>query len=172
MWASLIANLVICAGCGAEIIGQTGRLAGKPDYWLTDVGNILQLIPVLVAGILYLRWQYRAVRMRREVNEFAYSPGWSVAYWFIPFLSLVRPFQVVKKLALTIPEAKTGHLQMWWAFWLISGIAGSISFRFPNPFTDLISAVAWIIAGVLFIPIFVSIESADQPDSMVEHIFG
>jgi len=172
MWATIAANVIIAVGVSLEIASSEWRSTGAYEYWLTRVGDVFQLVSAVTVAILYLRWQYRAVKIRRDIGSFPYTPGWSVAYWFVPFLSLVRPYQVVRRIAESVPAAKMDHMQIWWGLFLISSMSGNIAARFPQPFFDLVSAISWIVAGVLFIPIFKSIAHADQPESMIEHIFS
>ena len=47
-----------------------------------------------------LMWVHRAYRNLPALGarDMAYSPGWAVGWWFIPFLNLVRPYQVVREI--------------------------------------------------------------------------
>jgi hypothetical protein len=89
-----------------------------------------------------------------------YSPGWAVAYFFIPFVNFVLPYQVVQEIWRAsdpaVPAesryAWQGHpgsvlVGFWWAFWLICEILGLRSFNmgmspYPEPNLARFSALA------------------------------
>ncbi|MGH9948077.1 MAG: DUF4328 domain-containing protein, partial [Pyrinomonadaceae bacterium] len=45
-------------------------------------------------------WIYKAYRNLTPLRAYhqEFSPGWAVGWWFIPFLNLVRPYQVVREI--------------------------------------------------------------------------
>jgi uncharacterized membrane protein YfbV (UPF0208 family) len=63
------------------------------ETWVVAIGA------VVVTAIVYLCWLYRVSTNlpALAVNAQTYSPGWSVGYWFIPFVNLVCPYQAVKE---------------------------------------------------------------------------
>jgi len=88
----------------------------------------------IVIVVLFLRLLYKAVQQAKgfTVPFTEVSPGWAVGYWFIPFLNLYRPFQVVKALFKACaqeagpaakPAAGEQLLGAWWALFLISNAA-------------------------------------------------
>jgi len=54
----------------------------------------------LAAGIVYLVWLYRAYKgmMSLASTQPKSSPGWAIAYYFIPFLSLYKPLQIAQEM--------------------------------------------------------------------------
>ncbi len=99
---------------------------------------IMFLIVYLVAGTSFLIWTYRIVRNAHTLTyrPLQYSPGWAVGYYFVPILNLFRPFQAlseahrVSKNPGDWAAAPGSHLLgWWWAMYIISNIAGQISFR-------------------------------------------
>jgi hypothetical protein len=78
-----------------------------------------------------------------------YTPGWAVGGWFVPFLNLVRPKQVMNELWLASgPDWRPGTdewrrprpatvLGWWWGLWigtwLINRVAGSNFEKTPDP---------------------------------------
>lgn len=61
-----------------------------------------------------------------------FTPGWSVAYYFIPILNLFRPYQVMREIwhVSGNPEKHKDQdegsplLSWWWGLWLVSGFIG------------------------------------------------
>ena len=54
-------------------------------------------IVVLLTAVSFLAWIYRAHKNLRALGatDLKYSPGWAIGGFFIPFLNIVRPYQVV-----------------------------------------------------------------------------
>jgi hypothetical protein len=87
---------------------------------------------ILVTGILWLIWQYRAHANIRALGagELKYSPGWAVGWWLIPFANIVMPFLTTRELwKASDPEAgsidwisrrATPLLGLWWGGRLLS----------------------------------------------------
>lgn len=88
--------------------------------------------------ILFAMWIYRANFNSRALGaqNMKFTPGWSVGYYFIPFLNLWRPYQAMKEIWKTSKnpiawegEERGAILPWWWFFFLISGMLGNASFR-------------------------------------------
>ncbi len=88
---------------------------------------------VYIAGIVaFCMWMNRVCRNAHALarREITITPGWSVGYFFIPIVSLWKPFQAMKE----IWNASVGNetapiLGLWWALWLIGGFIDQISLR-------------------------------------------
>ena len=129
------------------------------------IGGIYFLVFVATA-IVFLKWIYRANLNCRGfgATDMRFTPGWSIGYYFIPFLNLVRPYQAMKEIwkVSTNPlnwkdQAASALLGWWWALWLTSGIFGQLSFRMSMKVTSpssLEAATAMAIAsGLADIPL-------------------
>lgn len=95
-------------------------------------------VAYLITGVTFLRWIYRANLNCHGFNPDAmrFTPGWSVASFFIPILNLFRPYQAMKEIWLVSrnplrwkDQPGGALLGWWWALWLISGVFGQIFFR-------------------------------------------
>jgi hypothetical protein len=116
---------------GEEIDARQGAMA------------IAQIGVFLACAIAFLIWFHHAHRnlSRGGLRRLSYSPGWAVGGFFVPFLNLVRPFQVMKEVfsgsvrlaeggADGPPEsARSPLVGLWWAAFLIMGILGNVSGR-------------------------------------------
>lgn len=60
----------------------------------------LQLLVYLITAICFLVWIHRTYKNLKPLGTQNpdYSPGWAVGYFFIPFINLVRPHQVVQEI--------------------------------------------------------------------------
>jgi hypothetical protein len=103
-----------------------------------------------LAGVAASRSPESASRERRGL---AFTPGWAVGWWFVPFANLVKPFQSIRELWKASsadrawPEIRTWPVIGWW--W------GSRAGAF------LVAALVGLVAGV----------RSDDPISIESHIF-
>lgn len=108
-------------------------------YGLVGVGQLLVSIGTATA---FLLWIYRAYKNLTllGVRGLTYSAGWAVGYFFIPFINLFRPCQVVQEMwKASNPEvpvrlswgraSASALVGFWWASWLISNIVSNIAAR-------------------------------------------
>ena len=100
--------------------------------------GIIYLIVFVVSGILILRWIHRANYNAWQLGaeNMKFSPGWSIGYYFIPILTLWKPYQAMKEIWKASKEPSnwesqetSGILPLWWALWLISNALGQAIFR-------------------------------------------
>lgn len=131
-----------------------GRMGGAGN-WTQEEAELNDLVVTSSAGlfavvylitlIVWWRWQLRAAHNIRAFGRrtFAFSPGWSIGYYFVPILNLFKPFQAMKE----IEKASTPGVEVdcpnfeqmdgsalvgwWWALWIIGNIAGRIVTRLP-----------------------------------------
>lgn len=121
------------------------------------VTAFLYLAIYITTGVFFLRWVYVSNRNARALgaNDMRHSPGWSVGWYFIPIVTLWKPYQAMKEIYMAShPDFKEnwkeaaapGFLPLWWALWIISGILSQISFRMTLNNVD--STGVDMIAGV------------------------
>ncbi len=103
--------------------------------------GLAQLLAFLTTAIVFLRWWHRAYRNLTWLgaSKPRYTPGWAVGYWFVPFLNLLRPYQIAKELwigsaprAAAIqqpPSPSTAVVAAWWAVWILNGFVGQLLLR-------------------------------------------
>ncbi len=103
--------------------------------------GIAYLVVSLVSAVGFLRWFYRASVNSRGFNArgMQYAAGWTIGGFFVPFLNLVRPFQVMKEIWQISgnPLAwrkETGAVLVgwWWGLWLVGNVLGQIIMRMPS----------------------------------------
>lgn len=101
--------------------------------------GFVQILLFIVQGIVILMWIYRANKNLRALGatNMRFSPGWSVGWYFVPLLSLWKPYQAMKEIFLKSKELSsntTGNksllLPAWWALWIITEIIGQIIWRY------------------------------------------
>ena len=96
-----------------------------------DTGELVVALPsfllYLATGVLFLVWLSKAYAGNRvDPTKLHHSRGWAVGSWFVPFLNLFRPYQVVRDLrdgirsamGATGPDRKRWLVRTWWAAFL------------------------------------------------------
>jgi hypothetical protein len=123
---------------------QGGTFAGDFDAAATSNDNRQQAIGFtqvalfIVTGIVFLTWIHRANRNARALGAegMRFTPGWSVGWYFVPIMSLWKPFQAMREIWQA--SAQPGNWQSvqapplvgwWWAMYLISQILAQIAYR-------------------------------------------
>lgn len=100
----------------------------RSDQQVSDIG-LAQLIVLALTALAFILWfvtTYRAL-YRRRPNGLRYSPGWAVGGWLVPFLNLVRPYQMAHDAWFVaegrIPPRRSRHwglVRFWWFTWIIA----------------------------------------------------
>jgi hypothetical protein len=98
-------------------------------------------ITYLVSGIVFIQWFRRAYfNLHLRSSHLLYTDGWAAGSWFVPFLNLFRPFQIMKELyvetarifskkGLSEEVSSTKFSGWWWALWLINNTVAQYEFR-------------------------------------------
>jgi hypothetical protein len=126
----------------------------------------LQLLLLIATAIFFLTWFYRAHSNLAVVSSIKpmYTSGWAVGGFFVPFLNLVRPVQVMRELwqgtmsgtssatsgafASVQPSGSTPPLVgWWWGLFLVSNILGNVTMRLAfrdSPTLADLEALSWL----------------------------
>src|SRR5215470_11271448 len=100
--------------------------------------SIFGLFVFIAAAVVFLFWQHRAYKNLLALDAIRpdFSSGWAIGIWFVPFLNLFRPYEIVKyihdKSDPDTMNAEVGHydtggnftLKAWWGFWIATAIVG------------------------------------------------
>lgn len=162
--------------------GAYANVSDAEFYALADANDSRQAIVwllyfaiFLVAVFTFLMWQYR-VRKNADyigTTDLRFSPGWVVGWWFIPIMSLFRPYQVMKELWQSnyhngYEQGESQNLEVswligwWWGLFLLGGFIGNAAGRIYlrseyietliiGGWLDIGSSVIWIVSAVLAI---------------------
>lgn len=87
------------------------------------------LVTAALCAAAFITWMYQAAKRAQELRQDAlrHSRGWAVGGWFVPFLNLVRPPQMVNDIwasARPIDQVKRGTplVGWWWGTLIVSGV--------------------------------------------------
>jgi hypothetical protein len=97
---------------------------------LGSVVSLSGLAAMLVVGILFITWLFLAHRSNAmNPGELHHASGWAIGGWFVPFLNLVRPYQMVQEVQRASRPGGTNHplVLAWWLTLLASNIAERIA---------------------------------------------
>jgi hypothetical protein len=100
------------------------------------IANLVVLVCGAIFFILWFRRAYNNLHSTQQVN-LLYTEGWAAGAWFVPFLNLVRPYQIMDEIWNKTQEATKNLLSFknsslvgwWWAIYLISKITSNIANR-------------------------------------------
>jgi hypothetical protein len=143
---------------------------------------------VIGTGIAWIIWQYRAQANLRALGSAntRYTPGWTIAWWLIPFAFYVMPFKTSAELwKASDPEAGATEWRMnqarpvgwWWAVWLarwallislvsidgdISSNGATVSKLRAEGWVGLLVGVVTVVAGVLAMRVLNGVEARQR----------
>jgi len=115
--------------------------------------NVAQLGFRVFIGILFLMWVYRMSRNAHCVEnaKLSYSPGWTVAYYFIPIMNLWKPYQTMKEIYAVFLQRSNDSktLPLWWSAWVLACVVGCFASRYmlhAETLDEMLVACRWSIA--------------------------
>ena len=101
--------------------------------------GIVYLALYITSAVTFIRWFRRAYYNLHTIeSNLSYPESAAASTWFIPFLNLFRPFQIMRELynrTNEIIKDKTdinlqqNSIGIWWFLWVVSGVFGQIIFR-------------------------------------------
>lgn len=128
--------------------------------------GVSYLIVFILTGIFFLKWIHRANLNARGFGaaNMEFTPGWSVGWYFIPVMSLFKPFQAMKEIWQVSQNPKAWQsvhpsplLGCWWGLWITSNILGQVVFRMSSNASTIEqlerSTTVSIIASIVGIPL-------------------
>ena len=135
---------------------------------------IIWIIVYVTTGILVLMWIFKAHKnaLRYGIKK-KFSAGWAVGSFFVPIISLLRPYQAMKELHLcseypiSWQNEKTGVIfPIWWTLWLVTNFIDqfllkwymnvsdpSINQLIEHTYLDIASDVLSVITTFIFLKI-------------------
>ncbi len=111
-----------------------------------QVVAIIYLLVFIVSGFLILKWIHRANYNARQLGakSMEFTPGWSIGYYFIPLLTLWKPYQAMKEIWQASHNPSDWKLEkvspmvgLWWFLWIASNMLGQVVFRMSTGAEEL-----------------------------------
>ena len=124
---------------------------------IAAVAVLFYIIVFVVAGFLSLRWVYRANSNAHFLNaDLGMSPGWNVGWFFVPIATWWKPYEGIRDVwrISANPDhpasvERPSMLAWWWTFWVLTNIAGTISFRLQMRANEVGTAILADVFDVL-----------------------
>lgn len=139
-------------GLLAQIYG-----APEPDPTLLALAtahamaSLAFLVALVAAAVAWSMWTWRASKNLHTLAKNnraptpAFSPGWSVAFWFVPLANFVVPLLVHRDLlAKSDPERprRGWVVVLWWGVWFLAWLLTSSVDRSTLDYPDLLAFTA------------------------------
>ena len=128
--------------------------------------GIIQFSLFIITGIVFLRWIYFTNSNSRSLGAsgMQFTPGWSIGYYFVPFLNLYKPYRAMKEIWKTSKDPQNWEIlktpslfPQWWTLWIISSFLGNMSFRLSMKAEELnellVSSAVTLASGLVDIPL-------------------
>lgn len=142
---------------------------------------------VSVISSLFLIYRYcaNALANGAEMNT---TPGWSIAWYFIPIANLWKPYQAMREIWLghMADGDKSGSdnlIGYWWVVWILALFAGRYSGRVSDRVNDIddlafsaqvgiVSVLLVLITSVLYLRILTGLQRMQQDKTGVAEVFS
>ena len=101
--------------------------------------GLMYLAAVGACAIAFLGWLSRSVDNVPALGggRPSVTPRWSIGWWFIPFVNLVKPYQIVRDVHDRMgigPSSGGGSLLLaWWVSSILGNAIGTFAWRLPEP---------------------------------------
>jgi len=117
---------------------------GSAVLLLSGIALLLYVIIIIICIVVFLMWLYRARSNLPALGaaDVRWSPGWSIVCWFIPIMSLFRPYQVVRETwQASDPASLPGWRSdpppdifgWWWGLFLVYSYASNATGEMSTP---------------------------------------
>ena len=139
MGAVIATSLCYLATSGLTVFASSGVLETANEVFVGILGLALLgsaaglICCLLTAMVAWSMWAYRAYANLPEVFGIPIenTPGWAPGSFFIPFINLFKPLQIMKEVwDKTAPERESGQhgwLNLWWACWIGQGFLSRVT---------------------------------------------
>jgi Domain of unknown function (DUF4328) len=149
--------------------------------------GLIYFLFYLGAAITFIQWFRRAYyNLHQLVYDLSESEGWAAGGWFIPVVSLYKPYQIMKELyertkSLLVSKGievdnnfNSRHVGLWWGLWIFISLSGQLLWRYTSSANTLsevtTSTMLHMILGIISVPsAFLAIKVV-RDYSEVEHL--
>lgn len=149
----------------------TDEMVSSNDLRAIIVG-IFYAVVFIVSIVTFIQWFRRAYyNLNRRIIA-NHTEGWAAGFWFIPIVSLWKPYQLMKEMwektnglinsrtngALEIRS--TAIIGAWWTLWIVSNFVGNYvsrtAFKAESLQNLINSTIADIVLSILGIPLAIA----------------
>jgi hypothetical protein len=102
--------------------------------WVLDIGMLV------LCCVFFIRWFRRAyANLGRIGVRTIYEEGWAAGFWFVPFINLVRPHEIMteiwNKTQLQLNKStivSSSIVNWWWGLYITKNVVGTIAGRLAS----------------------------------------
>jgi len=173
---------------------QTAANGGEVSSLWTSFNDITEqtiaivyLIAYVISGVTFIQWFRRAYyNLHLQVKYLSHDEGWASGSWFVPIISLYRPYQIMKEMYQETKYLLTNNglifkypqdyaLGLWWTLWLINSFVGQFVFRLTLKAETIdeltTSTIAGMIGNLIGIPLALITVKVIKDYSNLESLF-
>ncbi|MGH9247322.1 MAG: DUF4328 domain-containing protein [Acidimicrobiales bacterium] len=132
-------------------------------FGLWGMVSVLTLVGQIGTGVVVIIWQWRLAKNHELMGRpgTTFGPGWAIAGWLIPVVSLVIPYLQLRELwkgsdwrfrphQPDWKDAPVGPaLNLWWLGWIVGSVGGVVVQFAGQPDTDDLEAAADSLESIL-----------------------
>jgi heme/copper-type cytochrome/quinol oxidase subunit 2 len=168
-----VLQLVVLSGAAEGALSQA---EAESNDLRMGLAALLYLSVLIATAVAFSMWIHRAYRNLEALgaprHQLEYSPGWAVGYYFIPILSLFKPFSVMKEIwrksdpevdvregVITYEASVSPLLGVWWGVWILSLIIGRIADALSDigKTPESLRFATWALIVALFVEIVAAV---------------
>lgn len=159
MYSNIVQYMLLQSAKNGETI--TMDVANANDMRQAVVSSINVLL-LLLSSIFFLVWLYRAYDNLYKLGVYGLSctPGWAIGYWFIPIVSLYKPYVVVNEVweetqDHILPKNEKGNIErssivgLWWFLYIFNIICSYVVTIFLSGHSS-IDGLMYLTGGLIF----------------------
>lgn len=194
-WVMLVVNLLTMVSNFMQInllqsisTGNVDEDAANTNDMRVRILAIATLVVIVCTTVFFILWFRRAYNNLHltQTENLKYTEGWAAGAWFVPFLNLYRPYEIMVEIWNKTQEATKNLLSSkrstivgwWWVLYLVDNIASNVASRvFENEAgagveTYITNTYAQIVSNVIGIPaIIVAIIMVKQASEMEAKLY-
>lgn len=171
LWIQLAFTVLSIGGDFSQLglaFGETiTEQAANANDMRQAIINLPYFLVMIITGIAFLKWIYRANLNCRGFGAegMAFTPGWSIGFYFIPIANLFKPYQAMKEIWKVSADPRNWKSQpgdsilpVWWTLWIVTGVLNQITTRLTlsvDSREDLQAATIFSIIGSIFTAIII-----------------
>lgn len=147
----------------------TEEMANRNDLRQQVIG-ILYLVVFIISVVTFLQWFRRGYfNLIQRTSRTTFTENWSVGCWFVPVISLYRPYQIMKEMWVSTTnlnkeadssfyESSIGNLiSWWWGLWVLLSYVGNFVMKSTlkaETVNEMITgSIASMISNILSVPL-------------------
>ncbi len=151
---------------GGEISNETATANDTREQLI----GVIYMIVYIISAVTFIKWFRRAYfNLHQRVNHLSQTEGWAAGSWFVPIVSLYRPYQIMKELYQETKELlvknglgvnenfTTNSLGWWWTLWIINNFIGQFVTRYSLKAESIdeltTSTIASMFSNIIGIPL-------------------